>query len=149
METDNLEDKKGIVCTLSGIKTNKGELNRAIVSSHYVVGEVSTATVDDANEEVHTSEVFFEAGSRTHWHSHLTTQIVIGKEGEGYIQSRGDLPIMVLPGDVVVIPPNEIHCHVAGAHSVFTHIAIQIEDDLGNVERALTQAEYDLIIKID
>lgn len=122
-------------------------MKKEIASEHYVVGKVESIIIDDTNKEVHTSELVFSPQSRTHWHSHPTTQIIIGKSGFGFVQSVGHPPIEIYPGNTIVIPPNDVHCHVAGITSSFTHIVIQVSNDIGIVQRPLTQEEYDSITK--
>ena len=90
------------------------------------------------------SNVVFEAGSRNHWHKHLSGQILIATEGTGYYQERGK-PIQVLRvGDVIKIAPEVVHWHGASRDSSFTHIAINPNTENGTVEwmEAVTDEEY-------
>ena len=73
--------------------------------------------------------VTFEAGARTHWHSHPLGQTLIVTSGRGLTQYRsadGTLsPIeTLLPGTVVVCPPNVMHWHGAADDSLMSHIAV-------------------------
>lgn len=73
--------------------------------------------------------VTFEAGARTHWHSHPLGQTLIVTSGRGLTQYRlsdGTLsPVRTLqPGAVVTCPPNVMHWHGAADDSEMSHIAI-------------------------
>lgn len=69
--------------------------------------------------------VTFEPGARTAWHSHPLGQTLIVTAGTGLIQQRGGPIEEIRQGDVVWIPPNQIHWHGAAPDSPMTHIAIQ------------------------
>jgi len=69
--------------------------------------------------------VTFEPGARTAWHSHPLGQALIVTAGTGLIQQRGGPIEEIRQGDVVWIPPNQIHWHGAAPDSPMTHIAIQ------------------------
>lgn len=73
--------------------------------------------------------VTFEAGARTHWHSHPLGQTLIVTSGRGLTQYRLPdntlSPIeTLLPGTVVVCPPNVMHWHGAADDSPMSHIAV-------------------------
>ncbi|MCW5552185.1 MAG: carboxymuconolactone decarboxylase family protein [Verrucomicrobiae bacterium] len=68
--------------------------------------------------------VTFDAGARTAWHSHPLGQTLIVVSGRGLVQSEGDAVQEILPGDVVWIPPNELHWHGAAPDSPMSHVAI-------------------------
>ena len=68
--------------------------------------------------------VHFEAGARTHWHTHPLGQSLIVTAGNGRVQHWGGPIKEITPGDVVQIPPNVKHWHGAAPHSAMSHIAI-------------------------
>ena len=68
--------------------------------------------------------VLFEPGARTHWHAHPEGQILHVLTGEGRIQSEGEPPVAIGPGDTVTIEPNEKHWHGASPDTFMVHIAI-------------------------
>ncbi len=68
--------------------------------------------------------VNFEAGARAAWHSHPRGQTLIVIEGEGRVQAKGKPAQVIKPGDVVWIPPNQVHWHGAAADHSMSHIAI-------------------------
>ncbi|WP_136513206.1 (R)-mandelonitrile lyase [Geomonas edaphica] len=69
--------------------------------------------------------VTFEPGARTAWHSHPLGQTLIVTAGTGLIQQRGGPIEEIRQGDVIWIPPNQVHWHGAAPGSSMTHIAIQ------------------------
>ena len=73
------------------------------------------------------AHVSFEPGCRNHWHiHHKGGQILLVTGGRGYYQAWGEEARMLLPGDVVNIPPEVKHWHGAAKDSWFSHIAIEI-----------------------
>jgi acetyl esterase len=69
-------------------------------------------------------KVTFEPGARNNWHSHTDGQILIGTEGKGYVQKKGEPIQQILPGDVITIFADEVHWHGAAPDSIFTHLAV-------------------------
>jgi len=68
--------------------------------------------------------VHFEAGARTHWHTHPLGQTLIVTAGIGRVQ-HWDGPIQeIRQGDVVRIPPNVKHWHGASPDAAMSHLAI-------------------------
>ena len=72
------------------------------------------------------SMVRFEPGSRTHWHSHSGGQLLLVVEGEGWVQTRGEAPQSVGPGDTVSIEPDEVHWHGAKRGQAMAHVAVTV-----------------------
>jgi quercetin dioxygenase-like cupin family protein len=70
------------------------------------------------------SDVVFEPGARTNWHSHPGGQILICTAGTGYYQEKGKCIQALKKGDVVQILPDVVHWHGATPDTEFTHIAI-------------------------
>jgi quercetin dioxygenase-like cupin family protein len=68
--------------------------------------------------------VHFSPGARTHWHTHPLGQTLLITAGSGRVQSRGGPVRIVRPGDVVWIPPGEMHWHGAGPETGMTHVAM-------------------------
>lgn len=69
-----------------------------------------------------TSVVFLD-GCRNTWHTHTTEQVLIITDGEGIVaDSEGERE--VVPGDVVLIDPNERHWHGAKEGHDMTHLAV-------------------------
>jgi len=70
------------------------------------------------------SLVRYDPGARSHWHSHSGGQLLYIVEGEGWVQSRGDEPCIVRPGDSVTFATGEVHWHGAARGSVLAHVTV-------------------------
>ena len=70
------------------------------------------------------SNVTFEPGARTAWHSHPLGQTLIVTSGSGLVQSWGKPIEKIQPGDVVWSEPGEKHWHGAAPTTGMTHISI-------------------------
>lgn len=68
--------------------------------------------------------VHFEAGARTHWHTHPLGQTLIVTAGVGRVQHWGGPVQEIRKGDTVRIPPNVKHWHGASPNSAMSHLAI-------------------------
>ena len=79
------------------------------------------------------ASVHFTPGARTAWHTHPAGQTVFVTEGEGRCQRRGGEIEVIRPGDRVFFEPGEDHWHGAAPERFMTHIAIQPQDEHGNV----------------
>lgn len=67
--------------------------------------------------------VFFEEGSRTHWHEHPGEQVLYILEGKGRVGNNTE-EWEVGPGDLVYTGPGERHWHGALPGYSMTHISI-------------------------
>lgn len=96
-------------------------------SAENFTGSVRVEPLFKAHEPSRTTggRVTFEPGARTAWHSHPLGQTLIVTVGTGLIQQWGGPIEEIRQGDVVWIPPNQVHWHGAAPHSSMTHIAIQ------------------------
>jgi quercetin dioxygenase-like cupin family protein len=68
--------------------------------------------------------VHFTPGARTAWHSHDGGQTLYVTEGRGLVQSRGEEPVEIRPGDVHATAHGEEHWHGATSDHLMTHISI-------------------------
>ncbi len=75
------------------------------------------------------TNVTFEPGARTAWHTHPLGQTLIITAGCGWVQRWGGPIEEVRPGDVVWFAPQEKHWHGAAPAVAMTHIAIQERKD--------------------
>jgi quercetin dioxygenase-like cupin family protein len=71
------------------------------------------------------TQVSFQPGARTAWHSHPLGQTLFVTVGVGRVQAQGGPIREIRPGDVVWIPPGEKHWHGASPTNGMTHIAMQ------------------------
>lgn len=109
----------GLQVIPSGIGASPG-------ASAYFTGEVTAMSPFKGSGESRLAggTVRFEAGARTHWHSHPLGQLLIVTAGMGWVQAEGEAVRLVRPGDVVWTAPGVRHWHGATASSAMTHVAI-------------------------
>lgn len=120
----------------------KGELG----SEEFFTGNVWVTGLVDVDSVFTTlaGNVEFEAGARSHWHSHPAGQILLVTSGTGYHQIEGETKEIIQKGDVVQCPPGVSHWHGASADSSMTHIYIIPNTEKGIVEwgEAVTDEVY-------
>jgi quercetin dioxygenase-like cupin family protein len=102
-----------------------GPLKSARSADTYT-GDVAAARYI-AKGDLAVNEVYFAPTSRTFWHTHSGGQILFIKAGEGMVRTR-DRHAVIRPGDVVMIGPNEEHCHGASSTSFMLHTTVSIGD---------------------
>jgi quercetin dioxygenase-like cupin family protein len=87
--------------------------------------------------------VTFTPGARTAWHSHGFRQILFVTVGSGFVQIKAEPARALLPGAVVVIPPDVEHWHGAARDSLFTHIALLESEGAGTCwGEAVSEEDY-------
>jgi quercetin dioxygenase-like cupin family protein len=91
-------------------------------------GQVWADPVLPAQDGVLVNNVFFEPGSRTHWHRHGIGQVLYVTIGGGWVQKRDGEGGPLRPGDVVHVAAGEEHWHGASPESYMSHVAISIGD---------------------
>ncbi len=83
-----------------------------------------------STEQAGIYNVTFEPGCRNNWHIHHAKkgggQILICVGGRGYYQEWGKEAQILVPGDVVNIPPEVKHWHGAAPDSWFSHLAVEV-----------------------
>jgi quercetin dioxygenase-like cupin family protein len=77
--------------------------------------------------------VHFTPGARTAWHTHPVGQTIYVTEGVGLCQRRGGPIEVIRPGDRVFFESGEDHWHGAAPDRFMVHVAIQQQDERGNV----------------
>ena len=70
------------------------------------------------------TNVTFNPGARTAWHSHPVGQTLWAVAGVGRVQVEGEDIVELKPGDVAIIPPDTRHWHGAAPDRIFTHLAM-------------------------
>ena len=68
--------------------------------------------------------VRFEAGARTHWHTHEGEQLLYVLEGVCELEERDGALVRLHAGDVGRIPPGVEHWHGAGPDGAMVHLAV-------------------------
>jgi quercetin dioxygenase-like cupin family protein len=106
-------------------------------------GTVARATLasDKAGTPVNIYRVAFDAGARTHWHTHSGPQWLLVIEGRIRIQTAGEPPQEAAAGDAIVIPPGEKHWHGAAPSSRGVHLAVNVNAATTWLE-PVSDAEY-------
>ena len=89
-------------------------------------GKVWADPVLAGEDGVMVNNVFFEPGSRTHWHTHETAQVLYVLAGEGRLQSRDGTGSKLQAGDTAHIPAGEEHWHGAAPGSFLLHLAVSV-----------------------
>ena len=97
-----------------------------------------------APARVSISNVTFEPGARTAWHSHPLGQTLIVTAGSGLVQSWGKPVEKIQPGDVVWSQPGEKHWHGAAPTTAMTHISIveQLDGKAANWMEHVSDEQY-------
>ena len=124
----------------SGTATNKGPTD-------WFTGDVYIDPVAEPSEpyRLAAANVHFAPGARTAWHTHPLGQTIFITEGVGRCQREGGPVEQIRPGDRVYFEPGENHWHGAAPERFMAHIAMQQQDDQGNVVswgRHVTDQEY-------
>lgn len=101
----------------------------------------------DSITKCQTSNVTFEAGSRTRWHIHTGTQILLCTAGKGWYQEQGHAARELQTGDVVVIRPGVVHWHGASASHEFSHLSVipNPEKNKDTWLEAVNEEDYQLL----
>lgn len=98
--------------------------------ARYFIGKSYLNPLTKPGSGIFLSNVTFEPGCRNNWHIHHATkcggQLLICTAGEGWYQEEGKEAVSLLPGMVIVIPPNVKHWHGAKKDSWFSHLAMEI-----------------------
>ena len=79
--------------------------------------------LDVASTDV-VSMVTFGANAHTHWHEHEGGQVLVITDGAAVVAKRGEDPVDLTPGDIVITGPGEVHWHGAGPDTAMSHLAV-------------------------
>jgi quercetin dioxygenase-like cupin family protein len=101
----------------------------------------TTLAKDTAGTPVNVYRVEFEAGARTHWHTHDGPQWLFVVEGRIRVQKLGEPANEVSAGDAVVIQPGEKHWHGATPTERGAHLAVNVNATTSWME-PVTDAQY-------
>lgn len=99
--------------------------------AQYFIGDsFLNPLVDPKTAPLFLANVTFEPGCRNNWHIHHASkgggQMLICTAGEGWYQEEGKDAVELLPGTVIVIPPEVKHWHGAKKYSWFSHISVEV-----------------------
>ncbi len=114
--------------TKSSIETAKGPAD-------WFTGDVYIDAVAAPSDpsRIAAASVHFTPGARTAWHTHPVGQTIYVIQGVGLCQRRGGPIEEIRPGDRVFFEPDEDHWHGAAPDRFMAHIAMQQQDEQGNV----------------
>jgi quercetin dioxygenase-like cupin family protein len=88
-------------------------------------GTPFTGTVTrPSSSDLSIGRVWFEPGSRTHWHSHPNGQMIMVEKGRGRIQKQGERITNLSAGEAVFTGPNIMHWHGAAPDQPMTQVTI-------------------------
>lgn len=87
-----------------------------------------------APSRITASNVTFEPGARSMWHTHPLGQTLVVTTGTGWVQQEGGKKQIIKPGDVIWTPPGVKHWHGATSTTGMSHTAIQESLDGVNVQ---------------
>lgn len=94
--------------------------------AQFFTGDVWIDAIANGQEpsRIRVNLVRFAPSARTAWHSHALGQTLFVTEGKGLVQSRGEKPIAIHPGEVVYTPADEWHWHGAAPDHFMAHISM-------------------------
>lgn len=105
-----------------------GEPNTAY--ARFFQGDSFLNPLTDPKSGLFAANVTFAPGCRNNWHIHHAKtgggQILVCVAGRGYYQEAGKPAQLLVPGDVVNIPPEVKHWHGAAPDSWFSHLAVEV-----------------------
>ncbi len=101
----------------------------------------TTLASDRVSTPVNVYRVEFDAGARTHWHTHDGPQWLFVVEGRIRVQKEGEPATEVVAGDAVVIQPGEKHWHGATPAERGAHLAVNVNARTTWLE-AVTDQQY-------
>jgi quercetin dioxygenase-like cupin family protein len=116
-------------------------------STEYFTGSVlqDEVVVGTPPSRMRATSVTFNPSARTAWHKHPVGQTLYVLYGSGRVCMKGDKPIVINPGDTVLIPPDVVHWHGAAPDRLMIHLAMSEVTDTGQgtvwLEK-VTDAEY-------
>lgn len=119
--------------------------------AQYFTGDSFLNVLVDQTSPLFLANVTFEPGCRNNWHIHHASkgggQILICTAGEGWYQEEGKEAQELLPGTVVVIPPETKHWHGAKKDSWFAHISLEVPGENTSNEwlEPVTDQQYDAL----
>lgn len=91
---------------------------------------------------VNAYRVRFDARTRTAWHTHSGTQLLLVVEGTCRFQKDGEPVREVGTGGIVSIAPGERHWHGATPDAPMTHVALNIDAATTWLEK-VSDADYE------
>lgn len=101
------------------------------IHSVFTGSDVTRQELAPSSGEFEVTMVNFGSGVRNKAHAHDSEQILIVIDGEGIVATEEE-EHTVAPGDVVYIPPGEVHWHGATPNGEFSHIFVMKRNSVLN-----------------
>jgi quercetin dioxygenase-like cupin family protein len=113
------------------------------VDPNNFTGEGTLARMDGICERpaVNAYEVTFAPETRTAWHTHSGTQLLLVVEGTCRFQKHGEPVQEIGTGAIISIAPGERHWHGASADGRMVHIALNVDASTTWLEK-VSDREY-------
>lgn len=103
-----------------------GAIKYAKRDSKRMCGDGCIEELDDApvSPAMRAANVKFVDGAFTKWHYHTDEQLLLGTDGEGFVELQGHPIVAIGKGDRVLIPTGVWHRHGAAEKQTFGHLAV-------------------------
>lgn len=113
----------------------------------YFTGVVTVDTAFQGSDpaRIGGARVTFEAGARTHWHTHPLGQTLVIVEGTARIGHDDGAVVEAVGGDIVFIPPGVRHWHGATPTARMSHVAVaeSLSGQVVSWMEPVTDTQYD------
>ncbi len=113
------------------VKASKRPTKTAPAEYFTGVAMMDEVLVGEPPSRMRATSVSFTPGARTAWHTHPVGQTLYVLYGSGRVQKEGERPIVLSPGDTVMIPPDVRHWHGAAPDRLFIHLALSEVTETG------------------
>lgn len=99
---------------------------------------------DTAEGNIYVNNVLLEPGARTWWHRHEFGQVIQVSAGIGLVGNEAGESVLLQPGDLLIVPPNEWHWHGAAPEQFVMHLTVNPGNRESTIYRgdAVSDHEY-------
>jgi quercetin dioxygenase-like cupin family protein len=118
-------------------------LQRAPQPEEHFTGKAWMETLSQgADRALSAISVTFEAGARTHWHSHPEGQVLYVMSGHGRGGNEAGDFVEFATGAVIYTNPGELHWHGASPNSPMSHLSLTTGGATEWEPRPVSDEEY-------
>ncbi|HEY6628832.1 MAG TPA: cupin domain-containing protein [Acidimicrobiia bacterium] len=119
-------------------------LQRTRQPEEHFTGKAWMETLSQGDDRVlNAISVTFEAGARTHWHSHPEGQVLYVVSGNGRGGTEAGEFFEFATGDVLYSKPDELHWHGASPDSPMSHLSLTTGGATQWKPRPVSDEEYE------